>query len=279
MPDIYKIWDGLDKPFFKESNIVEYEQEFWGDACAFDVVEPTLTVYRARGENTCIGVVILPGGGYMAEAVNAEGYKVADVLAGNGITAAVLKYRMPKPETSDQPHLVPWADTRRGLKVMRQLADEYGVDKNKVGLLGFSAGGHLAAVASLWKCDDPQELPNFSGLIYGVTVLSEENIKWLEESLYYRKLTPEELDQNRLLDLVTSETPPAFLVHAYDDDVCRIEESTLYAQKLFENKVPVELHMFPKGGHGFGLGHKENRTDQWMSLFVNWLKLNFGIQS
>jgi dipeptidyl aminopeptidase/acylaminoacyl peptidase len=91
-------------------------------------------------------------------------------------------------------------------------------------------------------------------------------------------MTAEELDQNRLLDLVTSETPPAFLVHAYDDDVCKIEESTLYAQKLFENKVPVELHMFPKGGHGFGLGHKEDGTDQWAGLFVNWLKLNFGTQ-
>ena len=278
MTDVYKIWDGLDKPFFKVSNVVEYEQEFWGDTCAFDVIEPTLTVYKARGENTEIGVVILPGGGYMAEAVNAEGYKVAEVLADNGITAAVLKYRMPKTETSDQPHLVPWTDTRRGLKVMRRLADQYGVDVNKVGLLGFSAGGHLATVVSLWKCDDPQELPNFLGLIYGVTVLSEENIKWLEESLYHRKMTREELEQNRLLDLVTGETPPAFLVHAYDDDVCKIEESTLYAQKVFENKVPVELHMFPKGGHGFGLGHKENGTDQWMSLFVNWLKRDFGNQ-
>ena len=193
MPDVYKIWDGLDKPFFKGNNVVEYEQEFWGDTCAFDVVEPNLTVYAARGENTGIGVVILPGGGYIAEAVNAEGYKVAEVLADNGIAAAVLKYRMPKTETSDQPHLVPWTDTRRGLKVMRRLANEYGVDVNKVGLVGFSAGSHLATVTGLWKCNDPQELPNFTGLIYGVTVLSDENVKWLEESLYHRKMTREQI--------------------------------------------------------------------------------------
>ncbi len=103
---------------------------------------------------------------------------------------------------------------------------------------------------------DPEENPTFSGLIYGVTNQSEENIKWLEESLYFRKLTTEELAQNRLLDLVDQATPPAFLVHAYDDETCKVEESTLYAQKLFENKVPVEMHLFAKGGHGFGVGRK-----------------------
>jgi dipeptidyl aminopeptidase/acylaminoacyl peptidase len=97
-------------------------------------------------------------------------------------------------------------------------------------------------------------------------------LKWLEESLYFRKLTDAELAQNRLLNLVTNETPPAFLVHAYDDNVCKVEESTLYAEKLFEHGVPVEMHLFPKGGHGFGLGRTEDGTNQWLQLFVNWLK-------
>jgi acetyl esterase/lipase len=276
MPDIYKIWEGQSKPFFKESGVTEYEKEFWGDICVFDVVEPTLTVYPACGNNIGIGVVILSGGGYMAEAIHAEGYKIADALAQNGITAAVLKYRLPKPETSDQPHLVPLADTRQGLKFLRRHSGTYGIHTDMVGLLGFSAGGHLATVTSLWSNRDPVEIPDFTGLIYGVTVLSDENIKWLEESLYHRKMTPQELDQNCLLNLVTSETPPAFLIHAYDDDVCKIEESTLYAQRLFENKVPVELHMFHKGGHGFGLGRMEDGTDQWLRLFVNWLKLHIS---
>ena len=80
--------------------------------------------------------------------------------------------------------------------------------------------------------------------------------------------------KNTLLDQVTTDTPPAFLAHAYDDDVCNVKESTLYAEKLFEHKVSVEMHLFPKGGHGFGIGRKEDGTDQWMQLFINWLKTN-----
>lgn len=93
--------------------------------------------------------------------------------------------------------------------------------------------------------------------------------------MYFRKLTNEEIAQNRSLDLVTPETPPAFLIHAYDDDVCKVEESTLYAQKLYEHNVPVEMHLFSNGGHGFGLGRNEGGTNQWVRLFVNWLRLTF----
>jgi len=140
--------------------------------------------------------------------------------------------------------------------------------------MGFSAGSHLATVTSLWRSEDKEENPNFSALIYGVTNLTDANLQWLEESLYFRKLTEEEMAQNRLLDLVSKDTPPAFLVHAYDDDICNVEETTLYAQKLFEHNVLVEMHLFPKGGHGFGMGRKEDGTDQWVQLFINWLKLN-----
>ena len=85
-------------------------------------------------------------------------------------------------------------------------------------------------------------------------------------------MTDDELLQNRLVDLVSNDTPPAFLVHAYDDETCNVEETTLYAQKLFENNVIVEMHLLPKGGHGFGMGRKEDGTDQWLPLFVRWLK-------
>jgi dipeptidyl aminopeptidase/acylaminoacyl peptidase len=110
--------------------------------------------------------------------------------------------------------------------------------------------------------------------LYGVTNDSADKMKWLEERLHYRKLTAEEQAKNRLLTLVDTTTPPAFLVHAYDDDTSKVEESTLYAQRLFENKVPVELHLFPKGGHGFGLGRKTDGTDQWLPLFAAWLQRN-----
>lgn len=268
--DQYILWEGREKPFYKASAVTEYQQECWGTRCVFNVTEPTLTVYRARGEKTGVGVVILPGGGYTAEAIDPEGHDVAMALVECGITAAVLKYRLPNPETSDHPEMVPLTDTRRALKLMHQMAEKYGL--LKVGVLGFSAGSHLATVASLWKSDDPQENPDFSGLMYGTTNLSDANLKWLEESLYFRKLNPAELAQNRLLDLVTDKTPPVFLVHACDDTVCFVEETTLYAQRLIDNNVLVEVHLFPKGGHGFGLGREQDGTNQWSGLFVNWLK-------
>lgn len=272
--DVYKLWEGQEKPFYKENNLKEYEKESWGAMCVFNVTEPTLTVYKTKGLNTGYSVIIIPGGGYNVEAIYHEGHDIAKVLAKQGITAAVLKYRLPNPESSDHPHLVPLTDTRRALKLLRENAEKYGINNKKVGVMGFSAGSHLATVTSLWKSNNKEENPNFSVLIYGVTNLTDENLKWLEESLYYRKLTQEEITQNKLLNLVSKDTPPAFLVHAYDDETCNVEETTLYAQKLFEHNVLVEMHLFPKGGHGFGMGRKEDGTDQWLQLFVNWLKSN-----
>jgi acetyl esterase/lipase len=271
--DVYKLWDGQEKPYYKENNLKEYEKVSSFDVvCAYDVTEPTLTVYKAEGENSRKAVILLPGGGYSLVAIYHEGHDLAKVLAKLGITTAVLKYRLPKTESSDQPHLVPLTDTRRALKLLRTHAEKYGFAKDKLGVMGFSAGSHLATVASLWKSDDEEENPNFSGLIYGVTDLDAGNLKWLEEDLYHRKLTDEEVARNTLLNLVSKDTPPAFLAHAYDDDVCNVKESTLYANKCVEHGVPVEMHLFPKGGHGFGMGRKEDGTAQWVQLFANWLK-------
>ena len=270
--DVYKLWDGQIKPFFKENNVKEYEKESWGTMCVFNVTEPTLTVYKAKGENTSKAIIIIPGGGYTLEAIYHEGYDVAEVLSKHGITAAVLKYRLPNPETSDRPNMVPLTDARRALKLLREQSGKYGINKEKIGVMGFSAGSHLATVASLWRSDDQEENPNFSILIYGTTNLTKANLQWLEESLYHRKLTEEEVAQNSLLELVSENTPPAFLVHAYDDDVCDVRESILYARELFNNKVMVEMHLFPKGGHGFGLGREEDGTNQWIQLCINWLK-------
>lgn len=271
--DVYQLWEAQEKPYYKENNLKEYEKvSSFNVVCAYDVTEPTLTVYKAEGENSGKAVILLPGGGYSLVAIYHEGHDLAKVLAKQGITTAVLKYRLPKTESSDQPQLVPLADTRRALKLLRTHSEKYGFKKDKLGVMGFSAGSHLAAVASLWKSDDEEENPNFSGLIYGVTDLDAENLKWLEDSLYHRKLTDDEVAQNTLLNLVSKDTPPTFLAHAYDDNICNVKESTLYAEKCVEHKVPVEMHLFSKGGHGFGVGREEDGTAQWVQLFVNWLK-------
>ena len=271
--NVYELWEGQGTPYYKENTLKEYEKvSSFNVVCAYDVTKPTLTVYQAEGENSGKAVILLPGGGYSLVAIYHEGHDLARILAKQGITTGVLKYRLPRTESSDQPHLVPLTDTRRALKLLRTHSEEYGFGKDKLGVMGFSAGGHLATVASLWKSDDKEENPDFSALIYGVTDLNAENLKWLEDSLYHRKLTDEEVAQNTLLNLVSKDAPPAFLVHAYDDDVCNIKESTLYAEKCVEHHVPVEMHLFPKGGHGFGIGREEDGTAQWVQLFVNWLR-------
>ena len=272
--DVYPLWEKGKKPYYKDNNLKEYKKEFWETQCVFNITEPTLTVYKAKGINLGKAVVVIPGGGYELVAMYHEGYDVAKKLSEQGITAAVLKYRLPNPESSNRPHLVPLTDARRALRLLRSMSDKYGVNKEKVGVLGFSAGSHLATVVSLWESDVAYENPNYSALIYGVTNLSDENLKWLEESLYHRKLTNEEIKQNTLLNLVSNNTPPAFLIHSYNDETCLAEESILYAQKLTENKVLVEAHLFSKGGHGFGLGRAEDGTDKWLNLFVTWLKVN-----
>ena len=271
--DVYELWEDQEIPYYKENSLKEYEKvSSFNVVCAYDVTEPTLTVYQAEGENSGQAVILLPGGGYSLVAIYHEGHDLARILAKQGITTAVLKYRLPRTESSHQPHLVPLADTRRALKLLRTHSEKYGFGKDKLGVMGFSAGSHLATVASLWKSDDEEENPNFSALIYGVTDLDAGNLKWLEDSLYHRTMTDEEVAQNTLLNLVSKDAPPAFLVHAYDDDVCNIKESTLYAEKCVEHHVPVEMHLFPKGGHGFGMGREEDGTAQWVQLFVNWLK-------
>jgi acetyl esterase/lipase len=270
--EVIPIWEGMQMPFQKENDLLEYEAEAFGTQVVYNITKPTLTIFKPQGINTGMSIIVLPGGGYAYEAIYHEGYDVAKKLAENGITGAVLKYRLPNPESSDQPEKVPLADSRRALELLRQKAVDLAVDPSKIGIMGFSAGSHLATMTSLWKSDDPDENPDFSVLVYGVTDDKPDNIRWLEESLYHRPMMEEELKMNKFLDLVDAQTPPVFLVHAYDDDVCHVSESTLYAQKLSEHKVPVEMHLFTKGGHGFGLGRKEDGTDQWLPLLVSWLK-------
>lgn len=265
---VFNLWENGKMPYSKENSLTEYEKEAWGTICVFDVTQTILTVYRAEGENSGKAVVILPGGGYSMEAIYHEGHDVARALSKQGVTAAVLKYRLPNPATSDKPELLPITDAQKALKMMREMAGKYRFKKDAVGVMGFSAGGHLAAYAS----SKNTERPDFALIIYGCPRLNDENIKWLENDLFHRKMTRDEFDEMNLIERVNGKNPPAFLVHSLDDSTCNYLETTLYAQALRENGVENEVHLFPKGGHGFGLGRKEDGTDQWIGLAINWIK-------
>jgi len=265
------LWGEDTAPYSKESTLNEHISPCWGADCAYQVVTPTLTIYTPPGKGNGNAVLVLPGGGYDVVAIFHEGSEIAEVLARNGTTAAVLKYRLPNPDTSTHPELVPLSDVHQAMRLLRDKQAEFQFEADRIGVMGFSAGSHLATFASLHRESDADLNPDFSMLIYGVTKLTPVNREWLEKSLYHRKLTAAEIEQQTLLNHVDEHSPPAFLVHAMDDDTCHFTESTLYADALTRSGVSVEIHLFPHGGHGFGPGRKEDGTDQWLTLAANWL--------
>ncbi len=270
--EIVPLWDG-EPPFSKPNTLEQYVKvSSYGVPCAYLVTKPTLTVHPALGTNSGRAMIIAPGGGYTEESIVAEGRLVADFLASEGITAAILTYRLPLVEASDQPHLLPLTDARRAISLMKSMAATYGFEPSKVGIMGFSAGGHLAAAASVLVSEKADENPDFSALIYPVTTLGAENQEWLEATLFHRPMAPDEQKQYALVDHVNVATPPAFLVHSYDDDVVPILESQIYAEALTAAGQEVEVHFFARGGHGFGPGRLEDGTAQWLGLLADWIK-------
>jgi acetyl esterase/lipase len=265
------LWGEETPPYSKPHSVTEYVAPCWGADCAYDVVDPTLTIFPAEGEGNGNIVLVVPGGGYDVVAIFHEGSEIAHALATRGTSAAVIKYRLPRPTTSTRPERVPLADLYQAMKLLRHRQAEFGISAKHIGVMGFSAGSHLATVASLNDAPEPTLKPDFSMLIYGVTKLTQVNLEWLEKSLYHRKLTEAEIAAETLLGRVSQSSPPAFLVHALDDDTCHYTESTLYAEALIRHGVEAEIHLFPRGGHGFGPGRAEDGTDQWLDLAANWL--------
>ena len=268
---IIPVWGEEKPPYYKAHSMEEYEADCFEVVCAYQVTRPTITLYLPEDKGNGTAVLVIPGGGYEVEAVYHEGYEIAAALARTGAVAAVMKYRLPIRETSTHPELAPSADVRQALALLRDRQEELGFGAVKFGVMGFSAGSHLAATVSVNRHPEPSKNPDFSMLVYGVSRLTPENRKWLEDTLYHRPLTEQELANEKLLERIDSDTPPAFLVHALDDEVCHFSESTRYAEALTAHGVDAELHLFAHGGHGFGPGREEDGTDQWLTLASNWL--------
>lgn len=231
-----------------------------------DISEPTITVYRPAPErNTGAAVVIAPGGGYNILAWDLEGTEVAKWLNGLGVTGILLKYRVPRRpgQTRDQPPIGPLQDMQRAISMVRRRAAEWGIDPARIGALGFSAGGHLAAAAALRSdervyaaidaVDEVSRRPDFVVLIYPGYIVNREGTALSSDMK------------------VTAAAPPMFLVHADDDPVPSLNSALLYAE-LKRNKVPAELHIYSKGGHGYGLRPSEDPVSSWPARCEAWMK-------
>ncbi|MDT0686453.1 alpha/beta hydrolase [Autumnicola psychrophila] len=242
------------------------------------VSNPTLSVFYPKERNGT-AVLIFPGGGYGHLAVQAEGSKVAHWFNKIGITAFVLKYRLPSDEIMKEKSLAPLTDARQAIKKVRQNAEKYKIDPQKIGVIGFSAGGHLAASLSTRFAEDlyseiaeVSARPNFSILIYPVISMLDAYTHFgSRENLLGTAPSEDVIQQFSNENLVTEQTPPTFLVHATDDQAVPVENSLVYYSALKERNVPVELHIYEKGGHGFGLGH-DGTQQYWPATLEKWLQ-------
>jgi pectinesterase len=242
------------------------------------ISNPTITVFRPQKPNGK-AVVICPGGGYALLAFDKEGTRVAEEFVKWGVTAFVLKNRLPDDSINIDKSLAPLQDAQQAIRLVRNNAKEFGVDRNKIGIMGFSAGGHLASTAAThfnFKADannndTTSARPDFAILIYPVisfdsTIFhrgSRNNLIGANPSIEKTDFFSNELQ-------VTITTPPTFLVHASDDGAVPVENSVRFYKACVKNKVPVEMHLYPKGGHGFGM-YNRTTEDNWMERLKNWL--------
>ncbi|SHM08472.1 alpha/beta hydrolase [Hymenobacter psychrotolerans] len=247
-----------------------------------NVVQPTLQVFRpAKDKANGTAVIICPGGGYARLSIDSEGSDVAKRLTEMGITAFVLKYRLPNDQTQPDKTIAPLQDAQQALRLVRQRAAEYGVNPARVGLMGFSAGGHLAATAGThFSRPATQDAPNtsvrpdFLVLLYPVISLSDSLMHAGSRNNLLG--TKPAADQIRLYSnelQVTPQTPPTFLVHAADDTTVPVQNSLRFYEACLRHKVPAEMHLYPRGGHGFGLNNKTTK-DNWTERLQNWLDAN-----
>lgn len=243
------------------------------------VSRPTLTVWQPPvDKRTGTAVIVCPGGGYVHLAMTHEGTDVAAWLNSLGITAFVLKYRLPSDETMVDKTIGPLQDAQRAIQLVRQRAAEWGVDPGKIGILGFSAGGHLASTAGthftkpvIANPAGTSLRPDFMVLLYPVISFDDSIGHRGSRDNLIGKNPPAGLIHEYSNELqVTDQTPPTFLIHAEDDKTVQVINSIHFYEALMHHHVPAEMHLYPKGGHGFGM-HNATTKDQWPDRLVNWL--------
>ena len=235
-----------------------------------NVSDPTITIYSPKKENNSgAAIVVCPGGGYNILAIDLEGTEICEYLNSLGITAILLKYRVPAKQGPPR-YQAPLQDAQRALGWVRYHAGKYGIDTGRIGIMGFSAGGHLSATAStnytkrtyelMDEADKTNCRPNFAVLIYPayLTVKDEGD-----------KISPELI--------INSNTPPTLLIQTEDDGV-RVENSLFYYLALKKEKVPAEMHLYATGGHGYGMRKTGTGIAEWPREMKEWFQTNHIIK-
>ena len=277
----YALWEKSIPGQIKSDEVKEYNtggkvQEILR---VHQVTEPTLKAYFPSKVNAnCAAVLICPGGGYKILAIDHEGYQIAEWLNGLGISAFVLKYRLPDDRIMTDKSVGPLQDAQKALRSIRKNAKKWGVNPNKIGVMGFSAGGHLAASlsthydAKVYEHEDEVSArPDFSILVYPV-ISFQDNIthRGSRNNLLGKSGSQKKVHYFSNELQVDKNTPPTLLIHSIDDLAVPVENSFEYLKQLKAFSVPAEMHAFTDGGHGYGLGRTGTHSI-WSKNAENWL--------
>jgi acetyl esterase/lipase len=277
------LWPAGKMPNYKPST----DKEKWDSTDIIrisKVQNPDISIYLpSKKTATGQAVVICPGGSYTILAYNWEGSDPARMLAAKGIAAIVLKYRLPDKASNINPTLSPLMDAQRAIRMARFYAEKWNIRKNRIGIMGFSAGGHLASTAGTHfdngnpsspdSIEQQSSRPDFMMLVYPVITMSKPVMHSGSRNRLIGENADPELAKYYSNELqVTDQTPPTFLIHTMDDKTVPVENSLMFYQALKDHRVSSEMHLFPKGGHGFGLGLGMGANEKWMDLCIDWIK-------
>ncbi|MHB1454686.1 MAG: alpha/beta hydrolase [Saccharofermentanales bacterium] len=234
--------------------------------------KPSMEFFPAAGSDGSAAmnkggcVIVCPGGGYEGKTMDYEGEEIAVFLNGNGINAFVLDYRL-----SPDRHPAPLNDALRAIEIAKKLADELGYFPDKIGIMGFSAGGHLAASAgTMWTGENSR--PNAMVLCYPVITMGKLTHIGTRSNLLGDSINEASIGDLSCENRVDKQTPPAFIWHTMDDEAVPVGNALLFANALTAKSIPFELHIYPHGRHGLGLAHGEPAVSTWSGLCIDWLK-------
>lgn len=265
-----------------EKEVIEHTDD--GMVWITNVQKPTLEVYLPAQRNANgKAVVIFPGGGYYGLAYDWEGTDIAKALNAKGVAGIVVKYRLPRSKSiTKNKSVVPLQDAQRAIRLVKSNARAWGLDAKAVGIMGFSAGGHLAStLGTHYKeevyekrdaADDLSARPDFMVLIYPVITMEIPTTHMGSRvALVGEDPTQEAVDYLSNEKQVDTMTPPTFLLHAMDDGAVPVENTLMFFESLREHNVPASMHIYPKGGHGFSLGLEAGKPKNWIALLFDWM--------
>ncbi|NMB80684.1 MAG: alpha/beta hydrolase [Ignavibacteria bacterium] len=277
--DVIKLWTGI--PLYLTDTVNNEKSELGSDNILriSNVSYPTLEFWKPEKPNGT-SIIICPGGGYVRLAITSEGDYVAKWFAERGVSAFILKYRLPDNSTMNRKEIVPLSDAQQAINYLRSNSEKLKINPNRIGIMGFSAGGHLAATASVHFSDsfirerDQSLRPDFSVLIYPVITMQNDFTHQGSKKALIGENANDSLVNYFSNELnVTGKTPPTFIMHATDDKAVPVENSLKYYDALRRSNVNASLHIFQCGGHGFTMKNKF-LDEQWFYLLEKWLTEN-----